>query len=49
VSGDVSAVAEWEYGTIDDISYHRVYKQDQLVFGEINDRAEWGNLVGFPT
>ncbi|KAF2659697.1 glutaminase GtaA [Lophiostoma macrostomum CBS 122681] len=44
VSGDVSAIAKWEYGKVDDIAYHRVYKQDQWEFGEVNDRAEWGSV-----
>jgi Domain of unknown function (DUF5127) len=25
------------------VSYHRVYRQNQLLFSEISDQAEWGN------
>lgn len=45
-SGDVAAKAEWSYGsTLDGINYHKVWKQDQQVFNEFNDRAQWGNVV----
>lgn len=46
VSGDIAAVAQWDSGTTGDISYHKVWKQTQQVFTEVNDRAEWGNIVG---
>ncbi|KAJ4362334.1 hypothetical protein N0V83_010427 [Neocucurbitaria cava] len=43
-SGDVAAKAEWGFGTtLDGIYYHKVWKQDQQVFNEFNDRAQWGN------
>ncbi|PQE33344.1 putative glutaminase protein [Rutstroemia sp. NJR-2017a WRK4] len=43
VSGNRSAVAKWDYGvTNDSIAYHRVYRQEQLAFTEINQQAEWG-------
>ena len=45
ISGDVSATAAWDFGTADGIAYHRIYKQNQQLFSEINDRAEWGNFV----
>ncbi len=46
-SGDVAAMAEWSFGTTSDgIYYHKVWKQDQQVFNEVNDRAQWGNWVG---
>lgn len=45
-SGDVGATAQWDYGTSDGIAYHKVWKQNQQKFNEVNDRAEWGNTVG---
>jgi len=45
VSGDVTAVAEWDFGTTDDLAYHKVWKQNQQHFSEFNDHAEWGNIV----
>jgi hypothetical protein len=43
VAGDHSSVAEWEYGlTKDKIAYHKVYRQEQLVFTETNQQADWG-------
>lgn len=45
VSGDLEAVAQWEYGSNDEIAYHKVWKQKQSPFNEIGDRAEWGNIV----
>lgn len=43
MSGDRSAIAEWDYGTTDGVAYHKVYRQTQLVFSEINQQAEWGS------
>ncbi|KAF4222706.1 hypothetical protein CNMCM8980_007868 [Aspergillus fumigatiaffinis] len=44
VSGDRTAVAEWEYGvTHDGVAYHKVHRQTQLLFSEVRDQAEWGN------
>ncbi|TVY85335.1 Glutaminase A [Lachnellula suecica] len=43
VAGDHSSVAQWDYGTTSDgISYHKVYRQTQLLFSETNDQADWG-------
>lgn len=43
VAGDHSAFAQWEYGLTDDnIAYHRVYRQTQLLFSETADQADWG-------
>jgi hypothetical protein len=43
-SGDISAVAEWSFGTTSDgINYHKVWKQDQQVFNENHEQAQWGN------
>ncbi|KAB8305035.1 hypothetical protein EYC80_004340 [Monilinia laxa] len=43
ISGDRTTTAQWDYGvTSDDIAYHRVYRQEQLEFTEINEQAEWG-------
>ena len=41
----MTAVAEWDFGTTDDIAYHKVWKQNQQHFSEVNDHAEWGNIV----
>jgi hypothetical protein len=44
VSGDRTAVAEWEYGvTSHGVAYHKVYRQTQLLFSEVRDQGEWGN------
>jgi len=44
VSGDHGAVAQWDYDhTSDGIAYHRVWRQQQLPFSEINQQADWGN------
>ncbi|KAF2111539.1 glutaminase GtaA [Lophiotrema nucula] len=43
-SGDLNAVAQWDFGTADGISYHKVWKQNQQLFSEVDDRAEWGNI-----
>ncbi|EAW09296.1 glutaminase GtaA [Aspergillus clavatus NRRL 1] len=43
-SGDRAAVAEWDYGvTNDGIAYHKVHRQNQLLFSEAKEQAEWGN------
>ncbi|KAJ5594326.1 Glutaminase A [Penicillium hispanicum] len=42
VSGDRNAIAQWDYGTSEGIAYHKVYRQTQLAFSEINQQAEWG-------
>ncbi|OJJ44210.1 hypothetical protein ASPZODRAFT_18402 [Penicilliopsis zonata CBS 506.65] len=43
VSGDRTAVAQWDYGVTDDgVAYHRVYRQTQLLFSENTDQGEWG-------
>jgi hypothetical protein len=48
VSGDLVSVAEWEFGsTSDNIFYHKIWKQEQQVFNEFSDRAQWGNWVSF--
>ncbi|KAF2873756.1 hypothetical protein BDV95DRAFT_593074 [Massariosphaeria phaeospora] len=44
VSGDLNAVAQWDFGTAGDISYHKIWKQNQQLFNEVGDRAEWGNF-----
>ncbi|KAN0083835.1 protein of unknown function (DUF1793) domain containing protein [Elaphomyces granulatus] len=43
ISGDRSATAQWDYGVTGDVAYHKVYRQNQLLFSEIEDQAEWGN------
>ncbi|KAJ5623081.1 hypothetical protein N7490_011686 [Penicillium lividum] len=43
VSGDRSTIAEWEYGTFDGVAYHKVYRQTQLEFSEVNQQGEWGD------
>ncbi|KAK6612858.1 hypothetical protein ACHAPF_006859 [Botrytis cinerea] len=43
ISGDRTTTAQWDYGVTDDkVAYHRVYRQEQLAFTEINEQAEWG-------
>ena len=37
--------AEWDFGLANDVLYHKISRQDQQVFSEFNDRAEWGNFV----
>lgn len=48
VSGDRAAIAEWSYGvgkdeSSDGIAYHKVFRQEQLPFAEINQQTEYGN------
>jgi hypothetical protein len=44
VAGDHSSVAQWDFNTTNNgISYHRVYRQTQLLFSETNDQADWGH------
>ncbi|KAH8692346.1 glutaminase GtaA [Talaromyces proteolyticus] len=43
VSGDRGQVAQWEYGTNDSVAYHKVYRQNQGNFQEVNDQTEYGN------
>lgn len=44
VSGDRNAPVQWEYGTTSNgVAYHKVHRQTQLLFSEVNDQAEWGN------
>ncbi|RMJ27040.1 Glutaminase [Aspergillus sp. HF37] len=43
-SGDLNAVAEWDYGVTDGgVAYHKVHRQTQLLFSEVSSKAEWGN------
>lgn len=41
----MTVTAKWDFGLVDDVVYHRLARQDQQVFSEFNDRAEWGNFV----
>lgn len=51
VSGDRAAIAEWSYNVSKDegstesdgIAYHKVFRQEQLPFAEINQQTEYGN------
>ncbi|KHJ32645.1 putative glutaminase [Erysiphe necator] len=44
ISGDNNSVAQWNFGRTDDnISYHKVFRQTQLLFSEVADQAEWGS------
>ncbi|KAJ4331030.1 hypothetical protein N0V87_009488 [Didymella glomerata] len=47
ISGDVSVTAKWDFGLTNDIVYHKLSREDQQVFSEVNDRAEWGNFSAF--
>ncbi|KKA18490.1 glutaminase, partial [Rasamsonia emersonii CBS 393.64] len=42
ISGDRTAIAQWDYGVTGDVAYHKVYRQTQLLFSEVSDQAEWG-------
>jgi hypothetical protein len=42
VSGDRNTIAQWDYGTTDNVAYHKVYRQTQLAFSEVNQQGEWG-------
>lgn len=44
VSGNRSTVAQWNFGTVDGIAYHQVFRQNQLLFSEISDQGEWGDI-----
>ena len=45
VSGDRSAIAEWEYGITpnDSIAYHKIYRQTQLLWSENAQQTEYGD------
>jgi hypothetical protein len=46
VSGDRTAIAEWSYDTEQGeggVAYHKVFRQQQLPFAEINQQTEYGN------
>jgi hypothetical protein len=44
VAGDHGSIAQWDYDlTSDNIAYHKVYRQEQLLFHETNQQADWGN------
>jgi hypothetical protein len=47
VAGDHSSVAQWDYGVTGDavgnnLAYHKIYRQTQLLFSETNQQADWG-------
>ncbi|TAQ88111.1 hypothetical protein B7494_g3561 [Chlorociboria aeruginascens] len=42
VAGNVTAKAQWDYDVVDDIAYHKVYKQEQEQFAQTGDKADWG-------
>ncbi|KAJ5162199.1 hypothetical protein N7492_007591 [Penicillium capsulatum] len=41
-SGDRKAVVEWDYDTHDGVAYHKVHRQTQQAFSQVNEQAEWG-------
>jgi hypothetical protein len=43
VSGDRSQLVQWEYGTNESVSYHKIYRQTQGYFQEMNEQTEYGN------
>ncbi|KAL3471278.1 hypothetical protein BJX99DRAFT_29762 [Aspergillus californicus] len=44
VSGDRSAIAQWDHGvTSNGVTYHKVHRQTPLSFSEHRDQAEWGD------
>ena len=45
VSGDRDAIAQWSYDISPDdsyVAYHKVFRQEQLPFAEINQQTEYG-------
>ncbi|KAK7550004.1 glutaminase GtaA [Phyllosticta paracitricarpa] len=44
VSGDRTQAAQWNYTSSGGLEIHQVYKQNQQIFSEYNDQAEWGNF-----
>jgi hypothetical protein len=45
VSGDRDAIAQWSYDISPDdsyVAYHKLYRQEQLPFAEINQQTEYG-------
>ncbi|KKK18479.1 glutaminase GtaA, partial [Aspergillus rambellii] len=44
ISGDRSAIAQWDFGvTGDGVAYHKVHRQTALLFSENRDQGEWGD------
>lgn len=44
MSGDRNAAVEWDYGVTDEeIAYHKIQRQTQLLFSETRDQSEWGS------
>lgn len=43
VTGDHSAIAQWDYAAGDQVASHKVWRQEQLPFSETNQQADWGN------
>ncbi|KAK8233958.1 glutaminase GtaA [Phyllosticta capitalensis] len=44
VSGDRTQAAQWNYTSSGGLEIHKVFKQNQQLFSEYNDQAEWGNV-----
>lgn len=42
VSGDRDNIARWEYGETSGVAYHKVYRQEQQLFSEVDDQTEYG-------
>lgn len=43
ISGDRTAIAQWDFGTTGNVAYHRVYRQTQLLFSQTQGhQADWG-------
>jgi hypothetical protein len=45
VSGDRDAIAQWSYDISPDdsyVAYHKLYRQEQLPFAEVNQQTEYG-------
>jgi hypothetical protein len=43
ISGDRDAIAQWDFGVANNTAYHQVYRQEQLLFSESSEQADWGN------
>lgn len=35
-------MVEWDFGTNEGVAYHKVHRQTQLAFSQVNEQAEWG-------
>lgn len=43
IAGDRDAIAQWNYSVVGDVAYHQIYRQNQILFSESSNQADWGN------